>query len=254
MMKKKRAFPAKVRRLQFHGPDGQPRQRLEAVENEIKGMLPLPHSERAARAPACRSETLVYFIKRPDDSDNRYLDVFAGEIDKRVVDQADRYVFGLPPVKAEDIVRRVQWDFRLLLVAERPSAKTEFLEIRFALAVKTRTLQLMSLYRSSPWSRQVDIDAPDSEGEWQQETGPGPEDVLLELESKERCGTAIAAITDPVDREAATLHWLEGWPIASQKGKRDLVTHFGTTRRRIERRLERAMKQMRAALGVEVTK
>jgi hypothetical protein len=68
------------------------------------------------------------------------------------------------------------------------------------------------------------------------------------------CGTAIAAITDPVDLEAATLHWLEGWPIASKKRKKDLVTYFRSTERRIERRLERAMKQMRAALGVEVTK
>jgi hypothetical protein len=254
MMKKKRPSRAKVRRLRFPGPDGKPHQRLEAVENEIKSMLPLVHSERAARAPACRSETLVYFIKRPDDSNNRYLDVLVGEIDKRVVEQADRYVLGLPQIKGEDIVRRVQWDFRLLLVAERPSPKTEFLEVRFAVAVKMRTLQLVSLYLSSPWSRQVDIDAPEADGEWQQETGPGPEDVLLELECKERCETAIAAITDRVDREAATLHWLEGWPIASQKGKRDLVTYFRTTKRRIERRLERSMKQMRAALGVEVTK
>src|SRR5215471_6491284 len=106
MTKKIRLSRAKVRRLRFPGPDRKPRQRLEAVENEIASMLPLPHSDRAARAAACRSETLVYFLKRPDDRNAHYLEVFAGEIDKRVVDQADRYVFGLPAVKGEDIVRR----------------------------------------------------------------------------------------------------------------------------------------------------
>jgi hypothetical protein len=252
MTKKKRPSRAKVRRLQFHGSDGKPRQRLEAVENEIAGMLPLPHSERVARAPVCRSETLVYFIRRPDDSSALYLEAFAGEIDKRLVDLADRYVWGLSPDKGQDIVGKVQSEFRQLLLAERPSPSTEFLEIRFAAAVKKRTLQLMNLYLSSPWSRQVYIDAPDADDELQQDAGPGPEDMLL---NKQLCETALAAITDRRHREAATLHWIEGWPIVSKvQGKRDLVSYFRTTEGRIKEWLKQAMKEMRAALGVEVTK
>jgi hypothetical protein len=252
MTKKTRPSRAKVRRLQFHGPDGKPRQRLEAVENEIAGMLPLLHSERAARAPVCRSETLVYFIMRPDDSNAQYLEAFAGEIDKRLVDLAGRYVWGLPQDTGQDIVGKVQWEFRRLLLAERPSASTEFLEVRFAAAVKKRTLQLMSLYYSSPWSRQVYIDAPDADDELQQDAAPGAEDILL---NKQLCETALAAITDRRQREAATLHWIEGWPVVSNvQGKRDLVGHFRTTEGRIKQWLKQAMKEMRAALGVEVTK
>jgi hypothetical protein len=222
-------------------------------------MLPLPHSEWAAKAPGARNETLIYFIRRPDDASAHYYDPFVEEIDRRVPDIAERYVRGLRKETGEDIVMKVQDEFRKLILAERPSARTEFLEVAFALAVKKRTLQLVSLYLCSPWSRRVEIDAPDGaddeEAEWRFDGRPGPEAELLALERKELCERALDAITDPRHREAATLHWLEGWPVVSKdKDEPDLVSHFRTTEGRIKRCLKKAMAEMRAALGVGVTK
>jgi len=58
----------------------------------------------------------------------------------------------------------------------------------------------------------------------------------------------------PRHREAATLHWIEGWPIQSSvKGRNDLAAYFGTTPGRIKRWLKQALKEMRAALGAGVT-
>lgn len=264
-MKKKRRSRAKVRRLRFHGPDGKPRQRPKTVENDIADMLPLPHSERAAKAPVALNETLVYFIKRGDNKSGLYHDAFVAEIDTRLVNLADRYVRRLPQVTAEDIVTKVQGEFLQLILEEPASATTEFLEVAFALAVKKRTLQLVNLYLASPWSQRGYAaaerdDAEITERELQRipDDGLGPEGALLHKEDqalcKERCEQALAAITDPVDQEIATLHWLEGFPIVSRvRGERDLVTRYRTTRGRIEWRLQRGMKQMRAALAVGVT-
>src|SRR5215831_1238911 len=96
----------RVRRLRFHGPDGKPRRRPETVENDIADMLSLPHAERAARASDACNETLVYFIRRRDDSDEQYFEAFVGELDSRIVDLASRYVVGLPAVTGEDIVEK----------------------------------------------------------------------------------------------------------------------------------------------------
>jgi hypothetical protein len=265
MIRKKRRSRAKVRRLRFHAPDGKPYQRPETVENQIADMLPLHHSERAAQAPVASSEALIYFIRRADSKEGAYYDALVEEIDTRLVNQAGRYVRGLPQVTGEDIVMRVQDEFRKLILAERSSARSEFLEVSFALAVKRRTLQLVNLYRSSPWSRRANAaaEADDeelTERQLQQipDGRPDPERALLEQEQqdirKELCEKALGAITDPLDREIATLHWLEGWPIQSKfPDEDDLVTRYGTTKRRIDRRLERSKKQMRSALGVGVT-
>jgi len=264
MTRKKRRSRAKVRRLRFHAPDGKPRQRPETVENQIADMLPLRHSERTAQAPVALSEALIYFIRRPDSKEDAYYDAFVEEIDRRLVNQAGRYVRGLPQVTGEDIVMRVQNEFRKLILAERGSARTEFLEVAFALAVKKRTLQLVNLYRSSPWSRRANAaaEADDEELTERQpqripDGRPDPERALLEQENQdvcnELCKKALGVVTDPLDREISTLHWLEGWPIQSKfPGKDDLVTRYRTTKRRIDRRLERSKKQMRAALEVGV--
>jgi hypothetical protein len=261
MTEKKRRSRAKVRRLRFHATDGKPRKRPETVENEIAGMLPLPHSERAAKAPVALNEALIYFIRRRDSKEDQYYDAFVEEIDRRIVDLAGRYVRGLPQVTGEDIVMKVQHEFRQLILADRESARTEFLEVAFALAVKKRTLQLVNLYKSSPWSRRANAAAEAADEELAEripDGRPDPERILLEQERqdlcKESCERALGAITDPLDREIAALHWLEGWPIQSKfADEDDLVRRYHTTKRRIDRRLERAKKQMRAALGVGVT-
>jgi hypothetical protein len=264
-MTRKTRYRARVRRLRFHGPDGKPRRRPETVENDIADMLSLPHAERAARARDACNETLVYFIRRRDDSDEQYFEAFVGELDLRIVDLASCYVRGLPEVTGEDIVGKVQWELRKLVLAETGSARTEFLEVAFALAVKKRTLQLVNLYLSSPWSRRDTVYAEDDDGEMTQrelqriaDGGPGPEGILLDKEEQARCRelceTALAAITNPRHRQAATLHWIEGWPIQSTvKGKDDLATYFRTTPGRIKQWLKQAMKEMRAALGAGVT-
>jgi hypothetical protein len=44
--------------------DGTPYERSERVLAELRELLALPHSERAARAPGAHSESLAYFIRR----------------------------------------------------------------------------------------------------------------------------------------------------------------------------------------------
>jgi hypothetical protein len=266
MMSIKTRSRDRVRRLRFHGPDGKPRRRPQTVEKDIADMLSLPHAERAARAPDACNETLVYFIRRRDDTDEQYFEAFVVELDNRMVDLASRYVVGLPAVTGEDIVGQVQWEFRQLVLAERGSAQTEFLEVAFALAVKKRTLKLVNRYLSSPWSRRDTLYAEDDDEEITErelqripDEGPGPEGSVLHEEERARCRklceAALAGITNPRHRKAATLHWIEGWPIQSTvKGKADLVTCFRTTPGRIKRWLKQALKEMRAALGAGETK
>ncbi len=176
-MKKKRRSRAKVQRLRFFGPDGKPYERHPKTEDNIAELLPLPHAERAAKAPFALNETLVYLIRRADSKSGPYYDVWCDEISKRLVGLAEYYTRELPEPTASDIVMKVQSDFERILFAERASARTDFLEVAFALAVKKRTLQLVNLYVSSPWTQQSKAAADDEETERElqgiPEKGPG---------------------------------------------------------------------------------
>lgn len=150
---KRKRFRGKVRLLRFQNPDGKTYRRRDRAELQIAEWLPLSHSERAARAPEALLETLVYYVRRKDSTDEEYYSALFDEIGKRITHTAGSRVRGLPPVTAEDIVTRVQWDFLQLLLAERGSRDTDFLEVSFAQAVIRRTHKLVMQYKSSPWSR-----------------------------------------------------------------------------------------------------
>lgn len=261
-MKKKRRSRAKVQRLRFFGPDGKPYERHPKTEDNIAELLPLPHAQRAEQAPFALTETLVYLIRRADSKSGPYYDALCAEISKRLVGQAEYYTRELPEPKASDIVMKVQSDFERILFAEHGSARTDFLEVAFALAVKKRTLQLVNLYLSSPWTQQSKAAADDEESDRElqgiPEKGPGPEGALLDKEEQalgmEMCKTALGAIQNPLLREAARLYWIDGWPVVSKiRGEDDLVGYLRKSEAQIRRGLKQAMQEMRAALGVGVT-
>lgn len=252
-----------MRPLRFYTPEGKPYRRREGVELEIEEWLLLHHSERAARAPGALPETLVYFLRRNDETDEEYYGALVDEIGKRITRIAGSRLRGLPPVTAEDIVTRVQLEFLQLLLSEWGSRDTDYLEVAFALAVTRRTHKLVRQYKFSPWSRldnSVMAGADDDEDEIERlelvpDRAPGPEAVLLEGENQslisERYEKALAAIEDERHREAAILYFVEGWPVISRNAdKNDLVTHFGVSETQMKRWLRRGRMQMRKVLEV----
>ena len=233
------------------------------MDLEIEEWLPLSHSERAARAPGAQPETLVYFVRRKDSTDEEYYGALVDEIGKRITRIAGSRVRGLPPVQAEDIVTGVQGEFLQLLLAEGGSRDIDYLEVSFAHAVIRRTHKLVRRYKCFSWSRldnsvmaRADVDEDDIERlKRLPDRAPGPEAALLEKENQrltsEKCQTALAAIEDERDREAAILHFVYGWPVVSRTAdKNDMVTHFGLSESQIKRMLKRGRMQMRQALEV----
>jgi hypothetical protein len=153
-----------------------------------------------------------------------------------------------------------------LVLAQKPSRKTEVLEIAFSQAVEKRTLNVVRAYEHSPWAHQTDLlptttDADDDEEferpiELAKDDRDGPEVLVIQLIEEARqtqsLQTAYAAVKDPMDLRVVKLHFEEGLPISStDPHKRTVVTETGESRGQVNYRMSTSLKQMRKALGVK---
>jgi DNA-directed RNA polymerase specialized sigma24 family protein len=137
-----------------------------------------------------------------------------------------------------------------LVMAETPSAESNYLEVSFAKAVKQRIVKTAQKRRNSVMrNREFAGDATirdknrdvERAPELRHDGGLDPEESIILRDLMEK---ASVAVTDPRDLDAVLLHYMEGWPVES------LALHFNETTRQVKHRIKRALQQMRAALGV----
>jgi hypothetical protein len=257
-----------IRRLTCTTLDGKPYERPEATEAEIVRMLPLPHSDWVAEAPKLPSEALLYLIR---EVDGKHPDVFTPllhELMKRVAGIAIASALGFNEPTTEHILFAVERQIYELVVARKPTRQSEFLEVAFGQAVERRTINEVQKYQASGFgNRRVPIgdaggDDDDEEGldsgfKDPVDPGFGPEASLLKKENKELrhkwYRKARKAVKDPRDLEAVALRVCDGWPVTSGDPEEPtLVTYFGEPEGKVRYRIERAMEQMRKALGVSI--
>jgi hypothetical protein len=255
---------AQISPLTFKDADGNLFGRSETVNLEIATFRPLSQSERQKHLPRLEPESLLFFI-----GETRYLDRdFCGELmlqlGRRTARIVKRYVRGLSEIAAEEILMKVDIQVVELALAEKPSRKSEFLQVSFYGAVKLLTLDAVKSYRRSllggkrGWIPAADETGTDGKVfrrtiELAPDSGPGAEEILLSLENDnfrhDLLRLACRAVADRRHLEAVILHFGHGWPILSKdQRKNDLVSHFQATEDQVKGWLRRAMKLMREAL------
>jgi DNA-directed RNA polymerase specialized sigma24 family protein len=234
--------------------DGIPYTRPPDIDAEIAEVLA---TEPSTWLPdALKSETLVYLIRRLrelDDKKNlgRLLDCLA----RRLAQIARDFTSGMNRSEADDFVCETAQEVNLLIFARPPNRKSEFLEIAFREGVRQRAINLRKQRRQRMEHvlSESSLPAPDppEDGcsfiESHEDDDKQAELLVLEADQIRR---GLAAVTNPLHREAVVLHFFEHWPIASEDPDiPTLSTRFRKTGRQIQNWIKTAINEMRAALG-----
>jgi hypothetical protein len=245
-------------RLKSRTPSGRPYSRSTAVEEEISRVLRLHHSLWIKEAPNLKNETIVFLMRLVRRADEQLFYELFQELGARIVHISRRWASGyrLDTTTVEEIVDEVELKVLELVLADKMSRQSDFLEVAFGQAVKRRALNRARKHNNSMQAHLGWIEPPadfaaDDEVERPLELvpdgGPSPEAVALTNVLLER---AWAAIDDPRIFQALFLHYHDGWPISSNDPKEENLVHFcGATRRHVKYMLEKGLEQMRNAIG-----
>jgi hypothetical protein len=246
--------------------DGKPRERSTAVTAEILDMLRLPQTEGIAKPGGLRTETIVFFARQARRADEDLYGLLVQELSNRIIRMVRNRVYGLDPRAAEEIPLKVEIEILELVLAEKPSLDSEFLEVAFGQAVERRTIDAIRKYKRSilggrrGWivaGKDEDGDEIERPIELAPDNRPNPEEVLLQLDSKNQrhqlLKKACQAVENKRHLEAFIMHYAHGWPIVSNDPERpDLVSRFNVTEGQMKHWLKKTMEIMREALGVEI--
>jgi hypothetical protein len=166
---------------------------------------------------------------------------------------ANRWARGFNAITTEGIVLKVELEIIELILAETPSRQSDFLEVAFGKAVERRTINAVSQHRGrTPHVDNVNELA--SAAELVADNRPSPEEIFAELEDDirrpELIRMACDAVKNPQHLEAVILRFCHDWPITdSDPNKQTLARRFGKSGRQIQNWINKALEEMRTAIG-----
>jgi hypothetical protein len=265
---RKPTWRSRIRRLARSVANGTYYARWKDVVKQIRRVRRLPPTEWIVLAKDLYSETLVFLIKQTHRAEKEVVGALLQELIRRTVRLARRWVRWLDSLAAEEIVLKVEIRILELVLTEKPSRDSDFLEVSFATAVKRRTLDAIDRHFHSPLGHRGEILAgpADEEGDDFEEIErpielvadrrPGPEAIFLQKEDEELrqkvIQTAYAVVKSKLDLKLVVLHIGYDWPISSKDPEvRTLARRFNKSPRQIQYRIDKALKAIRAALGVD---
>jgi hypothetical protein len=228
--------------------DGTSYERRPDVEACIAEVLRRPQQEWAEIAPQLPDEALVFVIRQVDKKDGTLVGALIRELDRRILKVARRWAKGFSPVTTEEILLAIELKVIELVFADKPSRRSEYLEIAFAHAIKGKTLNEVVAHKNRPTS----INRAQEDGAEPQEpidNRSGPLEKLLKVENDGLVRRALAAVPDERHREAVLLRHVEGWPLTtSDPAKPSLERHFGMSGRQIQNWINSALETMRSEI------
>jgi hypothetical protein len=236
--------------------DGSPYVRPPDVEAEI--------AEVVASDPATwsvsvlKSETLVHLVrwlwKR---NDLRLIGKVIDCLGKRIAQIARDFSSGLGKSGAEDFAIEIAEELNLLIFAQAATRQSEFLECAFRTAVRRRAINKRTKLRERLKHEKCESSLPEIESDGKEigivslhaDGEPAPDQMASDSEST---GRTLAAVSNPLHREAFVLHCLQGWPLYDEDETiPTLSTRFGRSPRQIQNWIAKARSEMRTALGDE---
>ena len=245
--------------------DGQLYTRRADVKAIIVDMLARPVQEWPEAASKTGSDTLpsealVFLIRRIRHDEKNVLGALIDVLTQRIVRTARRWSRGFDPVQTEEILVHVEDRIYQRLFAATPSPQTEFLEVAFHEAVKRLTLNVVEKVDKKPpmvvisERKSEEYDEPAYVIDSIPESGPGPEEVLLQLADEKKrkflVSKALASVKDPRHVHAVILRYVHGWPITDMDPtKPSIAKHFGKSEKQIRNWIKGALATMRTAIG-----
>ena len=237
--------------------DGTPYKRFEDVEAQIQ--VAIASDPLTWQIGKLKSETLVYLARWlwPQGNDlvlGRVIDCLG----RRIARIARDFLGDFAEPVATELVSEIAQEVNLRIFVTEQTRQSEFLEVAFRMAVQRRVLNAVERYgdraRTEVVASTFERESDDEDDDGLLESFPDGERTPLESAiGAERIQTALDAVTDKRHREAAILRYCQGWPISdTDADNQTLCSHFGKSPRQIQNWLNRALKEMRAALGSDV--
>ena len=241
--------------------DGKLYTRFADVEAEIREVWCRPPLDWIAFKEKLKNETLVFLVRKSGLKDADIRGQLQAEVNARAIRISESSVKGFDDVIKEEIGLEVEAKIFKLVWSDVNSAQAEFLEIAFAEKVRGLTRDVIQRYKHSVMSERDQLDV------WTgKEAGKGAfglvelrndlidlrrdqEELLILLEDEKGLDdllqTIHGAVKDPLDFQALYLFYAEEMPL------REIAARFCTDTREIRYRKDKAMHQIRVALGLE---
>jgi hypothetical protein len=240
-------------------------ERWKDVETEIKRVALLPQEQFSAEIADLHSETLVLVTRLIRESDERFYGALLTEISRRILWKASRWIQGFDDTTTDDLLATIEIEILELILTDKPSRQSDFLEIAFTRVVKCRALDVVRKHRRSVLGHRDPFPVPSLDDD-DEEIDPlegahdaraGPDRALLDRQDEQQredwVRIACAAVENPWHLNLAILHYAHGVPIKSDDSNADsLMLRFNATEGQIKYGLKQAMDAMRKALGVKL--
>jgi len=238
------------------------------IQAELRSIVPLDPSEWIGRAENFQNETLVCLIRLTHDGHPPVCGILIEELRRRITHRAEKFCCEMDEYDQEQFVSDVEMQVLELVLTKQPSKEREILEVAFGRAMRNLALNQLKKFKNSTAGNIADmaVDYTNVDGaeegdevqrpiEFLPDATSGPENILLNLDMRKQrhrlLRKALKAVSNPRHREAVILHHAHDIPITScQRGKKCLTRQFRKDARQIKYCITTAMKQMRAALGI----
>jgi len=248
--------------------NGTRHKRPKHIQAELHSILPRDPQEWMGRIGSFQNETLACLIHLTHDGHPNVCGMLIEELRKRINYRALKFCDQMDDYDKEQFCSEIEIQILKLLLSKEPSAEGEILEFAFGRALQNLALNQLKKFKRSVAGNLVDfsVEYTNVEGAGEHEgierlkflpdPSSGPEEKLLDLDmAKHRhrqLKKALDAVEDVRHRKAVILHHAYGIPIAScRRGQDCLTRRFRKDAREIKYWLETAMRQMRAARGIE---
>jgi hypothetical protein len=250
-----------VPRLTFSTAGGEPYRRRDDVVKKIIAALEHPRTEWAEMArhkgeKKLPDEALVFLIRKCFDGDRNLFGCLISELTSRTIRIAERWAQGFDPCTTEEIVKKVDDKIIDLLLMQRPSPTSEFLEVAFGNAVRNETLKMVEKFRQDALSRRggsVELSTDETMAQIPAQNLDMDEVIIQladEVQRSELIRMAQAAVKDSRHLEAVILRHVYGWPFTdSDPNKPSLDRHFKMSGRQIQNWINETLKIMYTAIG-----
>jgi hypothetical protein len=236
--------------LTCSGRDGKRYQRRADIETKIVEMVQKRPSEWLESADSIPAEVLVYLIRAIADDDRGLAGDLIHRLSRTIQSVARRWAKGFSQDKTEEIIEAVTGSIIELVLAERPSRQSEFLEMAFSRKVKGKTLNEVA--KSRPFS-QVSLSGKDETTLEVPDERINTLEALLKNEGLELLRKAEGKIRDPRHFEALVLRYGYDWPIESEDpAEPTLSKKYNVSARQIRNWIVSGLETLRAALGVKL--
>jgi len=242
--------------------DGEFYTRPDAVEDELRSVLPRGPAEWVKSKKVLKSESLVFLSRYIRGSDDYAAGRLQEELGARTLRMGRGWIYGIYKEATEFILFEVESEIMVLLLAEVPSRQSEYLEIAFGQAVYRHTKNAVDRFQNTPLAHKDDAleeNYDEDGGETESavdlvaEPGARADETLIENETEALWAVwvqqALKFVTDSKHREAVILRHLKGWPVTSKDPKKSCLTRrFKISARQLQTWDEIALRQMKEGM------